>query len=109
MNLDEPRTIAHDLEALITRVEQKEKADAKHMEEMHKEYDRKIFKLEARVKALEEQREKESNQLGAAFANIVHRLEALEYRGLDVLNPGDSLGANLKHLSIVDEVFKARK
>ena len=104
-----PRSVAEDLAELITRFEEKERADAEHMKEMHAAYDRRILKLETRVKALEDYRQQQASQIAAAFANIVHRLESLEYRGLDVLTPGDSLGANPTRSSIVDEVFKARK
>ena len=93
MNL-QPRTIADDLADLIKRVEQKEQADAKHMAEMHRDYDKKFSIIEARLKSLEDRIGPPPGSKG--------------YRSLDEFS-GAPLGANPTHSSIVDEVFKARK
>jgi hypothetical protein len=119
MNLDEPRTIAHDLAALIQRFEQKEEADKQHMKEMHAAYDEKIFYLQKRLDVLEKERRKEAEQAALIFEDIQRRLQQLEddtnpqpgqgYRSLSQSVSQLDLKATPKRSSIVDEVFKARK
>ena len=114
------RTVAEDLAELIKRVEEKEKADAKHMKEMHAMYDKKISDLEENLRDIHVARHAEAQQMAQTWSELRSRLDKLEnavdprpgqgYRDLSYGFSGVALvDATPKRSSIVDEVFKARK
>ena len=113
------RTVAEDLAELIKRFEEKEKADAKHMAEMHAKYDKRISDIEYNLQNLFEDRHAEAQQMAQTWFELRSRLDKLEdavdprlgedYRNLSEGFSRFSLDATPKRSSIVDEVFKARK